>query len=150
MESFATVEELQGRLDFQMSEGEQGVAGAALEDLTFDANAEAEKDWTAATVPPAVKSIVLRAAARYMRNFEGLIQSRAGDETLVWSDRGEMAGVAHFTEDEKLQLRKIGKVRKATFGSIRHYSWGYKQPRDGFVPNGGKAFPFFAAEDDGW
>jgi len=35
-----------------------------------------------------VRTLVLRCAARYMRNPDGYVTSRAGDETLTWSDIG--------------------------------------------------------------
>lgn len=151
MEPFATVDELQARLDFTMDDGERGVAQGALEDLTLDAMFHAGKEWTPQDVPIRVKSLVLRAAKRYMTNPDGLIQSRAGDETLVYTDLGERAGSAYFTPEEIKQLEEIGRVPKIGFGTIGFYTWGKNRPtRDGLVPMPPmKDFPFFAKEDGG-
>lgn len=100
-EEIATLEELQARLDWQLDTGEQAVAKGALEDLSDDARFYGSQRWDELTAPRQVRSLVLRAAARYMRNPDGFVQSRAGDETIIWSDNGEEAGTARFTENER-------------------------------------------------
>lgn len=103
----ATITELQSRLDWTLDTGEQSVAAAALADLSDDARFYGSARWDSDTAPRQVKSIVLRAAARFMRNPDGYTQSRAGDETLMWSDMGEDAGTAHFNEREQKTLAAL-------------------------------------------
>lgn len=149
-EDFATVSELQGRLDFELSDAEVGVAAGALFDLSLDARAHGMQSWTPQTAPRMVKSLVLRAAARFMRNYEGYEQSRAGDETLVFKDTEADPGTAEFNSREIAQLRSLrGSVGLATAPVA---AWGSStRPRrwtgDLFVPNGGDLQPWVAEED---
>lgn len=106
-DELATLPELQARLDWTLDTGEQSVATAALADLSDDARFYGSARWDSATAPRQAKSLVLRAAARFMRNPDGFVQSRAGDETIVWSDGGEDAGTAHFTEREQKILASM-------------------------------------------
>lgn len=106
-DELATLPELQSRLDWQLDTGEQSVAQGALEDLSDDARFYGSQRWDSTTAPRQVKSLVLRAAARFMRNPDGFVQSRAGDETIQWSDGGEDAGTAHFTEREQKILAAL-------------------------------------------
>lgn len=167
----ASVEELQARLDWTLDAGEQGVAEAALSDLSDDARFYGHAKWDSATAPRQVKSLVLRAAARYMRNPDGFVQSRAGDETLVWSDRGDEAATAAFTEKEQKMLAVMA-GRGNGLVSVGITAWGpvtrrhprYINPSSkydrfdvGYVPSDGAGMAgtpdpiaFYGEEDPFW
>jgi hypothetical protein len=55
-----------------------------------------------------VKTLTLKSAARYLRNPNGYTQSRAGDETLAWSDIRRDAGTVYFTREEIRLLSRTG------------------------------------------
>lgn len=102
----ATVDDLQARLAFEMTPEERREATGALTDLSDLARTYGSSAWASeASTPESVRNLILRAAARYMKNYEGYVQSRAGDETLIWSDQKGNAGAAYFTSDEKAALR---------------------------------------------
>lgn len=155
--------ELQARLDWTLDAGEQNVAESALSDLSDDARFYGSSRWDSETAPRQVKSLVLRAAVRHMRNPDGFVQSRAGDETIQWSDGGEDAGTAHFTErEEKMLAAMAGRgtglvsVNVIAYGPThsrgpryidpipQHVSEGY-----GYVPaeNGAAPLPFYTEGD---
>lgn len=160
MSDLVLLEELQARLDWTLDSGEQGVANGAIADLSDDARYYGSDDWTAENAPRQVKSLVLRAAARYIRNPDGYIQSRAGDETLGWSDRGEAAinaGTAYYTAKEQQMLATLAGRMTGLF-SVPITAWGpVKESGPGYVPVDGapfqrtpKPFPFYADGVDGW
>jgi len=123
-DTLATVDELQARLDWVLDSGEQGVAQGALDDLSDDARYHGLDTWDSDTAPRQAKSLVLRAAARFMRNPDGYTQSRAGDETLAWTDLGEQAGTAYFTAQEKTMLASLaGKNTSGLYSGITT-AWG--------------------------
>lgn len=103
----ATLTELQERLEWTLDAGETGIATGALEDLSEDARFYGSQRWDSVTAPRQVKSLVLRAAARFMRNPDGFTQSRAGDETVAWGDRGDSAGTAEFSGKEQKMLAAL-------------------------------------------
>lgn len=120
-----TTEELTGRLPFEMDADETREAEGALEDLSDDARFYGKVQWaTPATTPRQVKNLVLRAAARHMKNYDGFTQSRAGDESLSWTDRGEDAGSAYFTEREIKILRQMSGNQRNGFHSVAVTAWG--------------------------
>ncbi|MFI1655623.1 hypothetical protein ACH4ZU_12050 [Streptomyces sp. NPDC020472] len=147
---FATLDELKGRLDWALDADEERIAAGALMDAS-ELAVSYGREWPEATVPRLVKTLVLKAAARYMRNPNGYIQSRAGDETLAWSDaHGRDAGTVYFTRDEIRLLADLA-GRKRGIYSVSVTAWGTKLPqRDaaGHVPvdYAGDPFPMF---DDG-
>src|SRR4051794_40804003 len=97
-EPFAEVDDVQRRLDFTLDELEAESVLAALEDLSDEARFIAERDWeVVSTVPNLVRNTVVKAVARWAKNMNGYVQSRAGDETVVWSDLGPEAGAPEFT-----------------------------------------------------
>lgn len=149
--ALATIAELTQRLDWTLDEDETRAANGALEELSEQALYYGKPTWTDLTVPRLVKNVVLAAAARYLRNPDGYTQSRAGDETLVWSDRGHDAGTAYFTERE---IKMIRATAGATgFGSAPITAWGTRSfPTIGYVPvqGGGDPFPMFADHLEPW
>jgi hypothetical protein len=134
--SLASVEEVQARLDWTLDDGERQVADGAITDLSDDARFYGSNSWTEANCPRQVKNLVVRAAARFMRNPDGYVTSRAGDETVAWTDRKEDAGVATFTRQEQDQLAELAgntrtgltSVPMAAFGPTRKHTPRYVFP----------------------
>lgn len=150
---FATLPELQARCEWDFDSGEERIAQGALEDLTADALYHGNPRWTDLTVPPYVKTLVLKAAQRYMRNPDGYEQSRAGDETVAWGQRSDQeAGSASFNEKELAAIRAL--VRPRVFGSVNVQAYGTRLGRSqtGYVPvaDGSKPFPYYASQDGPW
>jgi hypothetical protein len=108
-EPFAQVEDVQGRLDFEMSPAEQRICANTLDDMSEEARYIAGQDWEfPEEAPRIVRTLVLKAVTRYMKNLDGITQSRAGDETVAFPDQGSAAGSAQFTEAEKDTLKALG------------------------------------------
>ncbi|ATI18875.1 head-to-tail adaptor [Streptomyces phage Janus] len=162
MANFATLDELKARLDWTLDADEERIATSALEDASDLAVAYAGRDWDpVATAPRLVRTLVLKACKRYMNNPSGYTQSRAGDETLGWSDdQGENAGTVYFTRDERDMLAELG-GRKGGIVSVGVSAWNSNITRyrnrgsndlpAGFVPSSsGADFPLYASECDEW
>jgi len=145
---FAGAADVQDRLDFALSELEQTAVDRVLEDLSDEARWIAGREWAdVSNVPNQVRNTVIKAAARWARNMNGYVLSRAGDETVQWSDVGDAAGSAEFTDKEIKLLKAIGDGRTGStfFGSVETYA--YIAPRkyaDEYVAveHGLKPFPF--------
>ncbi|MGI5530158.1 hypothetical protein ACQEVX_23045 [Streptomyces syringium] len=151
--AYATLTELQGRLDWELDEDERRIAVGALEDAS-DLAASYGRAWPEATAPRLVKTLVLKAASRYVRNPNGYTQSRAGDETLAWSEaHGRDAGSVYFTREEIRLLTEFG-GRKPTFSSAPVTAWEstLRPDRGGLVPAGypGDPFPMFSSDRGPW
>ena len=158
MEPFATLIELQGRLEWTLDADEERAATGVLEDLSAWAR-HYGRNWDALTAPILVKTLVLGAAARFMRNPDKYTTSRAGDETVGWTDRGAEAAAQPFIPSEIVALKAL--VRPVAFGSVSMTAWGPLRLRgsdgltpvagelqftaDGLVPvqGGGDPFPLF-------
>jgi hypothetical protein len=144
--AYATLDELKGRLDWTLDADEERIATSALEDAS-DLAAHYGIEWAEGSEPRLVRTLVLKAAARYMRNPGGYTQSRAGDETLAWNDdAGENAGTVYFTDEEQKLLSSLGGQKPGIY-SVGVYAWNPRTtPGTGYVPvdNGGSSFPFFA------
>lgn len=83
------------------------IATGALEDAS-DLAATYGREWGEDTAPRFVRTLVLKSAVRYVRNPNGYTQSRAGDETLAWSDaHGRDSGSVYFTRDEIRLLEEL-------------------------------------------
>jgi hypothetical protein len=147
-----TIDELTPRLPFVLDADETREANGALEDLSFDAQSIGSALWVDATsTPQAVKNLILRAAARHMKNYEGYTVSRAGDETVQWAEQ-DTPGTATFSEDEKAMLRTLAGKTKF-IGGVGTYAWGTKPVgKVGYVPTdgGGSDFPMFADDTEPW
>jgi hypothetical protein len=150
--AYATLDELKGRLDWDLDPDELRIAAGALEDAS-DLAATYGRDWPEDTTPRLVKTLVLKSAARYMRNPNGYTQSRAGDETLAWSDaHGRDAGSVYFTREEIRLLEQLA-GRKPGISSVVVSAWGTScHRREGLVPvdYGGDRFPLFGDEVSPW
>lgn len=158
MTALATVAEIEARIDWVLDDGERRLAQAALDDLSVDA-----RHYTGLPIatpedcPPLVRSLILRATERFLRNPEGASQSRAGDETLMWDNRkDDRGGSAHFTETEIADLRAVNASNGSalgSFGTFGVFAWtNAEAPRDLTVlpDHGDEPFPWIAAEDEVW
>ncbi|MGZ2360733.1 hypothetical protein LRE75_29310 [Streptomyces sp. 372A] len=154
--SYATLDELTGRLDWELDEDELRISVTALEDASNLA-ATYGREWPEERAPRLVKTLVLKAAVRYLRNPNGYTQSRAGDETLGWSDaHGRDAGSVYFTREEIRLLEDLAGTRPG-LTSVTVSAWATKlRPRPGGRVGGeglvqvdydGAPFPLF--NDDG-
>lgn len=156
MSSLVTLDEVKARIDWTLDEGEERLTQGALDDLSEDARFYSGQEWEiAADAPPRVKSLILRATVRFLRNPEGASQSRAGDETLAWDNRrNEKAGSAYFVDDEIAELQQVNSGLKPGFGTFGTYAWTQGGgPRDltiGTVPPHGDPLPWIAKEDEVW
>lgn len=140
------IADLEPRLSFVMTDEDRREAMGALEDLSNDAQAIGSIAWVdELSTPDRVKNIILRAAARHMKNYEGYVQSRAGDEAVAWTDRGESAGTATFTSQEKRFVAQA--AGKSPFiGSVSQVAWGTRDSAVpvGYVPSNTGLFPMYA------
>lgn len=156
----ATTAELQSRLDWTLNSVELTVAFSALSDLSEDARYWGSSNWDSFTAPRQAKSLVLRAAARYMKNPDGYTTSRAGDETVMWSDETVSASPS-FTEGEQKMLAALAGRNTSGLWSADLTAWGpisKSAPRmidptkpglegydaTGYVPAAAGLFPFYA------
>lgn len=151
-EPLASVTELQARLPFDMDEMEEREALGALEYLSDDARTYGRSSWSApANTPQAVRSVILKAAIRHMKAYEGFVQSRAGDETVVWTDRGDDSGTAYFTDREINSLRRLAGAGGVISTPI--FAWSESPAKYDLAKEyvdataNDKPFPFFATQD---
>lgn len=150
MEPFAQVEDVQHRLDFDMTTAEQRLCGNSLDDMSEEARFLAGQAWPIPEqAPRMVRTLVLKSVTRYMKNLEGLITSRAGDETLTLPDLGDKAGSPYFTEAEQNTLRVLGGKGEGGFVSVEATAYGTSWRRlkhhESTLVNtigGGEPFPF--------
>lgn len=153
MEPFATLVELKNRLDWTLDADEERDATSALEDASDFARGYG-RDWIDAhDAPRLVRTLVLKACKRYMKNPEGFTQSRAGDETLMWNDdQSENAGTVYFTEDEQKLIAGLAGIRPVIV-SVPMTAWR-TEPADvgGYVPvdYSGKPFPMYSDDTSPW
>lgn len=150
MAALVELDELVARIEWTLSEEEERVATGALNDASelvrfYGLN------WTADNVPPLVKSIVLAAATRYLRNPDGYIQSRAGDESVGWSHDAATAYVTLTKSEQEILGRMAG---RGGIASVPLNAWGTvdRSDRLGYVTTDppGKLFPFFPTGDGPW
>ncbi|MEU4155700.1 hypothetical protein [Actinoplanes sp. NPDC026670] len=155
--AYASLDELTERLGRTLDEAEELMAEAALEDATALAM-EYGREWPEDDPPRLVKTLVLRSVRRYMENPDGFTTSRAGDETVQWSDaHGRDAGSVYFTRDEQALLKGLaGRTPGLMSASVS--AWGPQRPlpRDvtaGYVPAAGmphSEIPYFAHPTEPW
>ncbi len=149
MEPFATSDAVQNRLDFTLDDDELRAVDAYLEDMSDEARLIGGRTWTdPTTVPAIVRNTVVKSVTRWARNMNSFIQSRAGDETLIFTDLRENAGAPYFTDREEKLIKSIadGRVGGTFNGTVELTAWGPSRYRydDIYVPvdYGGKPFPF--------
>ena len=147
--AFADREDVIARLEEEPTEHMLVMIDAGLEEAT-DLAVYYGASWTDENVPGPVKRIVARAVARWIRNPDGLEQSRAADETLQWSERAA-AGNVEFTPEEIERVRALGRPVVPSFGSASvttDYMGGGSGGFSPYVPvaHGGRPFPFLTQE----
>lgn len=151
MQPYASLTDLLDRLDWALDADELRIASGALEDASDLARGYG-RDWEPEAAPRLVRTLVLKAAVRYLRNPDGYTQSRAGDETLSWNDAaGTDAGTVFFTAEEQKLLKGLaGKAAGLVSAPIT--AWGpQRRPGVGYVPvDAGKPFPLYASDGDPW
>ncbi|MFI5942199.1 hypothetical protein ACIBCB_18345 [Streptomyces uncialis] len=151
---YATLDELTERVDWELDADELRIGASALQDAS-DLATTYGRDWPVATVPRLVKTLVLKAASRYLRNPNGYTQSRAGDETLAWGDaHGRDAGSVYFTREEIRLLEELA-GRRPGLTSVPVMAWGTvlgSAVGTGRVPveGPGSSFPFFSDDRGPW
>lgn len=150
-EALVSVLQVADRLSFVMTADEERECQGAIDDLSDDARHYGKAIWTNSdNTPPQVKNLILRAAARYMKNYEGYTQSRAGDESVSMVDRGPEAGSAHFTEREIKVLRELNGNAKSGLHTAGMVAYGNGPRRSvGFVRDSQSNEPihYFASEE---
>lgn len=156
-EALAAVSELAERLPFVMSTDDAREAVGALEDLSDEARHYGSSDWTTPEdCPREVKNLVLKAAGRHMKNYEGYTVSAAGDERVGWSDRKtnpDEDGSATFSPAERTRLGDLAGNRQPDFQSVGMFAYQRKTNRrqEGLVPDAsGYMFPMFSNDEDPW
>jgi hypothetical protein len=154
-EALISLDELADVLDWEMSDEERRLASGVIESLSDEARLTGSTAWLGAYCTPGpVRRIVRTAAARFMRNPDGYVQSRAGDETVVWSDKTRP--VAEFTETEVNAIRSYAGRGNVT--SVPVYGFSYRRktgPVDrGYVgitgSPGERPFPFLNPGGSPW
>jgi hypothetical protein len=139
--AYASLDELKERLDWTPDEAGERLAKAALDDATVLAM-EYGRQWPQDDPPRLVRTLVLRAARRFVENPQGYTTSRAGDETVQWGDaHGRDAGSVYFTRDEQKLLASLA-GRSKGITSVDVSAWGPQRahPRKmvaGLVPDPG-------------
>jgi hypothetical protein len=158
----ATIEELEAVLPFVMDDGERREATGALNDLSDEARHYGNPRWDGsddanptAKPPYSITNLVLKAARRHMKNYEGFISSRAGDEAVGWTDRKEDAGSATFTREERERIKIIGGNQRSGFHSVDMFSShkpGTTPTMPGLVPAEGSSNPvhMFSSDTEPW
>lgn len=127
----ATVAELEKRLGQGTLAGADLVrAGAALDDISALVRLEAGVDWVAEdgvtiTAPPAVVTVVLKAAQRAFRNPDGFRGETIGPYSYQYA---EGAASAYLTEEEIRIIRAAaGKIPGSRVHTVRTPS-AYAEP----------------------
>lgn len=131
MEALVSIEELKERISLTLSPADEREALMALETLSDAARRLGLPTWTTPeNTPDAVKRLIIKATNRYLKNYEGFTQSRAGDETLAWTDLGDKAGSPYFTDGEKEDLAECS-GRGGGLQTAPVIAWGNNcAPRD--------------------
>ena len=158
--AYASLDELKDRLDWELDAAGQRIAESALDDAT-ELAIEYGREWPDSAVPRLVRTLVLRAARRFVENPQGYTVSRAGDETVQWNDAaGENAGSVYFTRDEqKLLAGLAGSGRGLSSATVS--AWGPQRrdpqmrgiPPAAYVPVQGdpnSPFPLFCDAQEPW
>jgi len=152
-EPLAIVDEVTSRVDRELTAKEISTIEGHIEDASalvrFHGLAWPIRD----EAPALARTITRNSVKRLLHNSEGLVLSRAADETVGFSDVGDKAGTVYLTDEEKLMLRSIA-GRDEDISTAPISPWGTKDPNPdvGYVPvaSGGKPFPMFPSEDGPW
>jgi len=122
MSALATVDELKARCDWTFDADEERAASGYLEEASDLVRAYGKDAWESSSAPRMAKNIAISAVRRFMRNPEGYTQSRAGDETLGWSDLGHDSATIYLTAPEQRLLRSL--AGRGGLTSAPAVAWG--------------------------
>ena len=154
MAVLVTLDELKARLPWTLDADEELDATDALEYLSELACSIGQPWPTPESCPRLVRNVIITATKRYLRNPDGYVQSRAGDETLQWTDLGPESGSPHFTKGERRV--NAGQGGKGGVQSAPASAWGPQRTDAtadlGYVPvtGGGKPFPLYNDPVNPW
>lgn len=147
-ELLISVDELQERLKWVLSSDEKVLAEATIWDASNLVRQFGRPGWSAAKVPPVVKTIVRNACVRYLDLSESVTLSRAGDEAEQYTDLRERTGTVFLTDDEVETVRRAAGL-DVSFTSVPMFVYSSDRAVRGCtcsgVPFGGagdKAFPW--------
>jgi hypothetical protein len=151
--AFAELTDVQKRLDFALDEFEQNAVESALDDLSDEARFYAGQVWAnLQEVPNLARVTVIKAVARWARNMNGYVISRAGDETVGWPEAAGEVGQATLSQREIKLLKAIGSGRTSVgaFGTISVVAYGKRVDADTYIAIQGsnRAIPF--VDPSGW
>jgi hypothetical protein len=152
--ALASVAEVNSRLDFDLDDIEKTAVSSALEDLSEEARFySGESRWEdPETVPALVKTTIAKAVARWARNMNGYVMSRAGDETVGWPQAEAEVGSPSFSARDIKLLKAIGSGRRSpgAFGTISVVAFAPRTDADISIrmADGSKPIPF--VDPCGW
>lgn len=116
-----SVDEVVARLPWEFVDDRiRRIVSGAIEDASTLARFYGLESWTADKCPPIVKTQVRNACVRYMLLAEGVISSRAGDDSESYTDLRDRTGTVFFREDEQAQIQTAA-GRGGNFMSIDTY-----------------------------
>ena len=153
MSSIVLLADLKARCDWTFDADEDRAAPGYLIEASDLARSYGRLSWDEVTAPRMVKNIVIGAVRRFMRNPDGYITSRAGDEYVSWAENPTQAGSLVMTKEEIRLLKRLAGVQ--SLRSVEIVAWG-NSPRgyNGTVPisgyDGEKGFPYFGHETEPW
>lgn len=146
------IDDMTARMEWTMDDDETRLAVGTLEDLSEDARHYGSKAWTTPeNTPRQIQSLIRRTTIRHLRNPDGFTVSRAGDETVGWSDKGDSNGRVEFSDKDIKTIRQIGGAR--AFLTVPIYAWNSGTPViQGLVPDaaGGDPFPMYSHNTEPW
>lgn len=125
--TLVTVEELASKSYDEWDDAEKREAQGALDILSDDARYYGSDAWTAPeNTPQSVKNRIIIAARRYMKNYEALVNSKSGDESVSMADLDEEMGTPYFTEEERRILAGIKGAIRQSLVSIPTVAWNHE------------------------
>ena len=150
-----SVDEVKSRLPYPVSDPHvEQVVAAVIVDASNLARHYGRDGWHADVVPPVVKTEVRNACVRSLVLLDGVVQSRAGDESEMFTDLRSLTGTVFFTEDQKRTIREAA-GGGGNFGTVTTYRHSLESagPDAYFVAWGGvgRGFPVRpAGSGGGW
>ena len=137
--SLLTVEDVSARLPYPVEdEHVEGVVREVIVDASNLARHYGRPTWTASVVPPVVKTEVRNACVRALVLLDGVVQSRAGDESEMFTDLRSLTGTVFFTRDQQQTIREaaggggnMSSVTSFRYGLVAVSDRG-RHPRAGF------------------
>lgn len=148
--------EVQDRLPYPVTDPHvERVVTEVIVDASNLARHYGRETWHADLVPPVVKTEVRNACVRALVLLDGVVQSRAGDESEMYTDLRALTGTVFFTEDQKQTIREAagGGGNWGSGLSYRHSLKSVTRDPDSYIkwPLGDRGFPVRPAlSGGGW